>query len=116
MRASNALGNLQSVHAATINVSYRAGWQAEVTDPAFPVALALGYSAYKFFSKRKNRNPDGPFFGGSPIWGALAMTGVALALGALVSQSLPQPCLCPTHARHRMRFPVLRMIVCCAGQ
>ena len=67
--------------------------QASATDPTFPIALALIYSAYKFFTKRKNRFPDGPHFGGSPIWGALGMTVLGLALGALVNTLSTLSCL-----------------------
>jgi ATP-dependent HslUV protease ATP-binding subunit HslU len=62
-----------------------AAWQVGTTDPTFPMALTLVYTGYKFFTKRKNRNPDGPFLGGSPLWPALGMTVLAFLLGSLVS-------------------------------
>ena len=70
---------------------YRAAWQASATDPTFPVALTIIYTVYKFFTKRKNRNPDGPFFGGSPFWAALGMTVLAFALGTVVSPFFVKP-------------------------
>jgi hypothetical protein len=66
----------------------RAAWQVGATDPTFPMALTLIYTGYKFFKKRKNRNPDGPFFGGSPLWPALGMTMLAFLVASLVRLSL----------------------------
>lgn len=65
---------------------FRAAYQVKVSDPTFPMALTLIYAVYKFFQKRKQRNPDGPHFGGSPIWAALGMTCVGFVLGGLVRQ------------------------------
>ena len=67
--------------------AYRGAWQASATDPTFPVALTIIYTCYKFFTKRKTRNPDGPYFGGSPFWAALGMTVLAFAAGTMVSHT-----------------------------
>ena len=38
--------------------------------------------------KRNRRNPDGPYWGNSPIWGALVTTVCALAAGGLLSYAI----------------------------
>ncbi|KAG2482966.1 hypothetical protein HYH03_018143 [Edaphochlamys debaryana] len=67
-------------------------WAMFSTDQSFPLAAAFAYSVYKFQSKRVKRDPEGPFFGGNPIVGAIASTVIVLGLAcgvmALVSTPL----------------------------
>lgn len=62
----------------------RAGWQSAAADPTLPLGAAVAFSVWRFFDKRRKRNPDGPFWGGSPVWGALASTLLGLFFGFLV--------------------------------
>ena len=72
-----------------------AAWQANSTDPTLPLVGAICYCAWRLFDKRRARSPDGPFFGGSPIWGALGATLLALVAGFALSvcfaRALPLP-------------------------
>lgn len=47
------------------------------------------------FDKRQKKNPDGPFFGGSPIWGALGTTAIGFVIASIVAilfiPALPWP-------------------------
>lgn len=54
------------------------------SDQSFPLAGAFAYSVYKFQSKRMKANPEGPFFGGSAIVGAVLTTAALLAIGCAV--------------------------------
>lgn len=56
-------------------------WALFSGDQSFPLAAAVGYSVYSFQSKRIKRNPEGPFFGGSAMLGAIVSTLIALAIG-----------------------------------
>lgn len=67
-----------------------AGWQAASSDPTLPIGAALCFCAWKLYDKRNKRNPDGPYLGGSPIWGALGSTLLALLVGAVLSYCLIQ--------------------------
>lgn len=58
--------------------------QSSAADPILPMGLALGYSTYKLFQKRNSRNPDGPYLGNSPIFGALLQSITACMVGAMV--------------------------------
>ena len=44
-----------------------------------PLFIGLGYTVYKMYNKRKLRNPDGPYLGGTPFFGAVLL-GVASVL------------------------------------
>jgi hypothetical protein len=55
------------------------------TDQGFPLAAAFAYSVYQFQSKRVKRNPEGPFFGGNAIVGAIFSTLCCLAVACGVS-------------------------------
>lgn len=55
------------------------------SDQSFPLAGAFAYSVYQFQSKRVKRNPDGPFFGGNAIVGAIFSTLCCLAVACAVS-------------------------------
>ena len=63
---------------------YRAGWQSRAADPTLPLGAAVAFSVWRFFDKRRKRNPEGPFWGGSPVWGALASTLLGLLFGFVV--------------------------------
>lgn len=67
-----------------------AAWQAASSDPTLPLGAALCFCAWKLYDKRNKRNPDGPYLGGSPIWGALGTTILSLILGAVLSYVLVQ--------------------------
>eukprot|EP00890_Picochlorum_soloecismus_P000935 jgi/Picsp_1/1842/NSC_05309-R1_protein len=67
-----------------------AAWQAASSDPTLPLGAAVCFCAWKLYDKRNKRNPDGPYWGNSPIWGALFNTILALALGGAVSYLLAQ--------------------------
>lgn len=59
------------------------------------VLVAFGYATFRSTSRRKIRNPDGPYFGDSPVFGAvlkvvLCMLAANLIGGAL-AVALPWP-------------------------
>ncbi len=66
-------------------------WVLFSADQSFPLAATLVYSVYQFQNKRIKRNPEGPFFGGNPMVGAVFSTLVALALGCAVMTVLTVP-------------------------
>lgn len=53
-------------------------------DPTLPLGAAITFCVYRLFAKRKNRAPDGPYWGNSPVWGALGTTLLGLVAGGLV--------------------------------
>jgi ATP-dependent HslUV protease ATP-binding subunit HslU len=55
-------------------------WVLFSADQSFPLAAAFCYSVYSFQSKRVKREPEGPFFGGNAIVGAIFATACALAV------------------------------------
>ncbi|CAD7704081.1 unnamed protein product, partial [Ostreobium quekettii] len=59
-----------------------AGTQHAAGDPTAPFVVSLGFCVWRVFDKRQKRNPDGPYYGNSPIWGALgtALLGFVFAL------------------------------------
>lgn len=61
---------------------WAAGTQHATGDPTAPFVLAMGFCCWRMFDKRNKRNPDGPYFGNSPIWGAVgtALLGFIFAL------------------------------------
>lgn len=61
---------------------WAAGTQHATGDPTAPFVLAIGFCCWRLFDKRTKRNPDGPYFGNSPIWGAVgsALLGFIFAL------------------------------------
>ncbi len=65
-----------------------AAWQAASSDPTLPLGGAVCFCAWKLYEKRNRRNPDGPYWGNSPIWGALVTTICALVVGGLLSYVL----------------------------
>lgn len=67
-----------------------AAWQAASSDPTLPVGAAICFCAWKLYDKRNKRDPDGPHWGGSPIWGALVATIGAVVVGGVVSYALVQ--------------------------
>ncbi len=54
-------------------------------DQSFPLAAAFIYSVYQFQQKRLKRNPEGPFFLGNPMAGAITITVINCALACAVS-------------------------------
>jgi hypothetical protein len=67
-----------------------AAWQAGSSDPTLPLGAAICFCAWKLYDKRNKRNPEGPFWGNSPIWGALLSTVFSLIAGGLLSYALAQ--------------------------
>jgi hypothetical protein len=56
-------------------------------DQSFPLAAAFIYSVYQFQQKRIKRDPEGPFFLGNPMAGAVITTVINCALACAVSGS-----------------------------
>jgi hypothetical protein len=55
------------------------------SDQSFPLAGSFAYSVYQFQSKRVKRNPEGPFFAGNAMVGAIFSTLCCLAVACAVS-------------------------------
>lgn len=107
------------------------------TDQGFPLAAAFAYSVYQFQSKRVKRNPEGPFFGGNAMVGAIFSTLFCLAIACgvsvcrtsghgqlrrhhtgICSEGVECVCcgmLCPSPAVNSCH-PVLVMPLCCSAQ
>ena len=66
-------------------------------DPTFPIGAAIAFCTWRLLDKRKRRNPDGPFLGNSPVWGALGTSMLGLIVGGVV-RCLPNIPV-PTHLR-----------------
>eukprot|EP01024_Parvocaulis_polyphysoides_P047423 TRINITY_DN44971_c0_g2_i1.p3 TRINITY_DN44971_c0_g2~~TRINITY_DN44971_c0_g2_i1.p3 ORF type:complete len:114 (+),score=2.68 TRINITY_DN44971_c0_g2_i1:49-342(+) len=81
-------------------------WAAiQIKDPTLPLLGAFIYCTYKLFQKREKRNPEGPFLGGNPLFGALGGAMLSLILGGvfiggIVPAIIPQPYLPPLSAVH----------------
>lgn len=71
------------------------------TDQSFPLAAAFAYSVYQFQSKRIKRNPEGPFFGGNAMVGAILSTLCCLAVACGVSTSCEQAGAVPVHCNRQ---------------
>lgn len=56
------------------------------TDQSFPLAGTFAYSVFRFQEKRVKRDPEGPFFGGNPIVGAILSTVISFGLACGVSR------------------------------
>jgi len=56
-------------------------------DPTFPIGAAIAFCTWRLLDKRKRRNPDGPFLGNSPVWGALGTSMLGLVVGGVVRTS-----------------------------
>lgn len=84
-------------------------WALFSADQSFPLAAAFGYSVYKFQDKRTKRNPDGPFFGGNAIVGALLATvaNLAIACAAMAVVTNPLASLMGSTARQVGAFLVV---------
>ncbi|EFJ50719.1 hypothetical protein VOLCADRAFT_120588 [Volvox carteri f. nagariensis] len=66
-------------------------WAMFSTDQSFPLAAAFAYSVYKYQQKRVKRDPEGPFFGGNPIVGAILTTVIVLAAACGLLAALTTP-------------------------
>lgn len=64
---------------------------ASTADPALPLGGALVYCIWRLFSKRKARSPEGPYWGNSPVWGALFTALLGLFAGSAVTPPPPLP-------------------------
>lgn len=62
----------------------RCAWMSAAHDPTLPLGAAICFCAWRLFDKRKKRNPDGPYMGNSPVWGALGTTLLGLIVGGVV--------------------------------
>lgn len=67
-----------------------AGWQSSIAEPTLPLGGALAYAVWKVYDKRTKRNPEGPFWGGSALWGALLTCVAGVALGGSLAWLLSQ--------------------------
>lgn len=65
-----------------------AAWTAAASDPTLPLGACLAFAAWKIYDKRSKRSPDGPFWGGNAMWGALAATVASLVIGSILSYAL----------------------------
>lgn len=63
----------------------RSAWMSAAYDPTLPLGAAITFCVYRLFAKRKQRAPDGPYWGNSPVWGALGTTLLGLLAGGVVS-------------------------------
>lgn len=90
-----------------------AGWQAASSDPTLPMGAAIAFCAWKLYDKRNKRNPDGPYWGGSPIWGALLNTVAGLLIGGVLSFTLAQ--VLPLPARLSAEGVGLFLMIICLG-
>lgn len=59
-------------------------------DPTLPLGGAMCFCGWRLFSKRRIRSPEGPYWGNSPVWGALLTTLIGLVVGGLVSWLIVQ--------------------------
>ncbi|KXZ56005.1 hypothetical protein GPECTOR_2g1557 [Gonium pectorale] len=66
-------------------------WAMFSTDQSFPLAASFAYSVYKYQNKRVKRDPEGPFFGGNPIVGAILTTVIVLAAACGLMAALTAP-------------------------
>lgn len=60
-------------------------------DPTLPLGAAITFCVYRLFAKRKARSPDGPYWGNSPVWGALGTTLLGLLTGGAVRHCINPP-------------------------
>ncbi|EFN59567.1 hypothetical protein CHLNCDRAFT_132902 [Chlorella variabilis] len=90
-----------------------AGWTAAASDPTLPLGAALAFAAWKLYDKRNKRNPDGPYWGGNPMWGALGAVVLALVLGSLLSYALVN--MVPLPPRLASEAVGLFLITMCLG-
>ncbi|KAF5832701.1 hypothetical protein DUNSADRAFT_11345 [Dunaliella salina] len=66
-------------------------WTLFSSDQSFPLAGAFAYSVYRFQSKRIKANPEGPFFGGNAIVGAVLTTAINIAIACAVMSFISAP-------------------------
>ncbi|GBF95022.1 hypothetical protein Rsub_07523 [Raphidocelis subcapitata] len=66
-------------------------WVLFSSDSSFPLASTFVYSVYQFQQKRLKRDPEGPFFMGNPMVGAVFATLCTLALGCGLMAVLATP-------------------------
>lgn len=61
------------------------------SDQSIPLAGSVIYSIYQFQQKRVRRDPEGPWFGGNPMLGAVlsTMATLAVACGAMAVAAAP---------------------------
>eukprot|EP00210_Caulerpa_lentillifera_P007570 g7230.t1 len=64
---------------------WAAGTQYVTSDPTGPFVVAMGFCAWRLFDKRQKRNPDGPYLGGSPIFGALGTTVLGCLFASIIA-------------------------------
>lgn len=57
----------------------------------------MAYCIYSVFDKRQQRNPEGPFMGGTPLWGALGACVISMLAGAGLAVLLQNLGLYPPH-------------------
>lgn len=57
--------------------------------------ISIGYSIYSLFDKRNTRNPEGPYAGGSPLFGAVGYVVLSVLLGGLLGSGIEGSGLMP---------------------
>ena len=85
---------------------FRSAWQSASSDPTLPLGAAICFCTYRLFDKRRKRNPEGPYWGNSPVWGSLGGTIAGLLLGGLVSMPLLSATSC--WCRYRKALQLMR--------
>lgn len=84
-------------------------YKATGGDCTLPLLINMGYCIYSIFDKRQQRNPEGPFAGGTPLWGALGACVLSFAAGAIVAVGMQNLGLYPAHWDGAMVGAVLMM-------
>ncbi|KAL6762358.1 hypothetical protein V8C86DRAFT_2520626 [Haematococcus lacustris] len=84
-------------------------WALFSSDQSFPLAGAFAYSVYKYQSRRLAASPDGPFFGGNAIVGALLTTtfNIGIACGLMTLATGPLQSVLETSMRQVGAFLVI---------
>ncbi len=94
----------------------RSAYQSTAADPTLPMGSAICFCAYRLFTKRRNRNPEGPFFGNSPIWGAVFTTMLGLVIAGFVSPLFLLCCCLGAALGNPSCGAAERLVPCSAGQ
>ncbi|GFR44884.1 hypothetical protein Agub_g6228 [Astrephomene gubernaculifera] len=87
-------------------------WAMFATDQSFPLAASFAYSVYKYQQKRVKADPEGPFFGGNPIVGAILTTVLVLgaACGLMAALTTPLAPLLGPQLRQAGAFMVVMLV------
>lgn len=69
----------------TMLACWAAGTQNATGDPTAPFVVSLSFCVWRVFDKRTKRNPEGPYFGNSAIWGSIATVLCGFVFALLVT-------------------------------